>query len=75
LNNVIASEQTVKPIEPLIQSELRSSPKSETSQYKFEQNSFNYEDPDNFDLDDITTSLIKNGFNEREIGHYLIKLA
>ncbi|MGH4084860.1 ADP-ribosylglycohydrolase family protein [Klebsiella pneumoniae] len=75
LNNVIASEQTVKPIEPLIQSELRSSPKSETSQYKLEQNSFNYEDPDNFDLDDITTSLIKNGFNEREIGHYLIKLA
>ncbi|HID9125349.1 ADP-ribosylglycohydrolase family protein [Klebsiella michiganensis] len=74
-NNVIVPEQAVKPTEPMIQSELRSSSKSATSQYKFEQNSFNYEDPDNLDLDDITTSLIKNGFNEREIGHYLIKLA
>ncbi len=77
IKNEIASEQTAISKDSERQKEANKTIPSVTSSYKYEQNSFNYDyaDSDNLDLDDITTNLIKNGFSEREIGHYLIKLA
>ncbi|MCU6664502.1 ADP-ribosylglycohydrolase family protein [Silvania hatchlandensis] len=77
LKNEITSEQMAISKESERQREVIKAVPSATSSYKYEQNSFNYDyaDSDKLDLDDLTTNLIKNGFSEREIGHYLIKLA
>lgn len=70
-------EQIDKPRESQQHGEMKKVSQSITNSYKYEQSNFDYEhtESDNLDLDDITTNLIKNGFSEREVGHYLIKLA
>ncbi|EBE6759607.1 hypothetical protein CU988_03005 [Salmonella enterica] len=77
LKNDIVSEQPLASKEPSRQNDLRNNSQPVSNQYNFEQNSFDYAyaDSKNLDLDDITTKLIKNGFSEREIGHYLIQFA
>ncbi|WP_312041377.1 ADP-ribosylglycohydrolase family protein [Pantoea eucalypti] len=51
----------------------------EKAEFKYEQNRFDYEfesdNPKDLDLNYITSLIIKNGFDEKEIGHYLVKLA
>ncbi|MDY0419080.1 ADP-ribosylglycohydrolase family protein [Enterobacter sp. 170198] len=77
LKNDIQSEQMAISKEPEQQTEVKKVVQPVTSSYKYEQNRFNYDyaDSDNLDLDEITTNLIKKGFSEREVGHYLIRLA
>lgn len=77
LNNGLTSEKTTVAKETHKQTELRTSSQTITPLNNYEQNSFDYsyDESDNLDLDYITTNLIKNGFNERELGHYLIKIA
>ncbi|PHM22250.1 ADP-ribosylglycohydrolase family protein [Xenorhabdus ehlersii] len=45
--------------------------------YRPEQNSFNYDsnESNDLDIDEITTFLIKNGFNEQQLGRFLIEFA
>jgi len=75
--NDLALEQTPVSKEAQRQKEVRTSSPPVAKPFRYEQNSFDYafSDPDNLDLDDITTTLIKNGFDEQQIGHYLIKIA
>lgn len=59
------------------QSDLVTPQRKEQISNIYEQNSFDYDFDSNnkLDLDDLTTSLIKDGFNEQKIGHFLIELA
>ncbi|EOX5553976.1 ADP-ribosylglycohydrolase family protein [Yersinia enterocolitica] len=63
--------------EPLRYNEPSTLPKATQNFEKDFQSSFDYgnKESSNLDIDEITTVLIKEGFNEQKIGHFLIELA
>ncbi len=67
----LRNSEPMQQAEPLVSS-------LETQHYdKVHQGTFDYDiqGKDRLDLDEITSSLIREGFNEQKIGHYLIELA
>jgi ADP-ribosylglycohydrolase len=69
-NNLIASVKNQSP-----KRAIEKTMEQSTFDYNIENDYPIHNNNNSLSLDDVTTSIIKNGFDEKEIGHYLIKFS